>query len=130
MVKAVSEHKPGDLVPVKILRHKKEKIIKVKLGKAKGFYRFKMSGGKLGHLGKFDINIPRLNIHVPHGRLAEGHFDKDHFCWKFKSLRDKLKNVRVHIDTNIKTRLKDKQKKLKKELKKSKKLKKVKVKYI
>jgi C-terminal processing protease CtpA/Prc len=109
LMRAIDRYEPGEEVDVKIIRYKKEQIVKVKLDERKGrfrhYFRFKPEKFEF-YAPEIEIEIPEMDIAIPqkdmeeleelHERMREElEMHTDELNEELEELNEKLKKIKI-----------------------------------
>jgi membrane-associated protease RseP (regulator of RpoE activity) len=109
LIRAVDRYDPGEEVEVKIIRDKKEQVLKVTLGEGKGRFRhFSLNPEKFEiYVPEMEIEIPEIDIEIPeidveeleelHEKMSEElEMHSDELNEELKELEKELKEIKIH----------------------------------
>lgn len=108
LIRAIDRYDPGEEVEVKIIRDKKEVVLKVTLGERKGHYPNELSF----HPDKFDVYVPEMEIEIPEIDIVIPEIDEE----SLENLHELNDRLRDELDSH-KDELKEELEELKEELK-------------
>jgi C-terminal processing protease CtpA/Prc len=110
LMRAIDRYEPGEEVEVKIIRNKKEQIVKVTLDEGKGRFRqhfsFRPERFEV-HVPEIEIEIPEMEFEIPeidHEELRELHekmreeieLHSDELNEELEELEKELKEIKIH----------------------------------
>ncbi len=111
LMRAIDRYEPGEEVDVKIIRDKKEQIVKVELGERKGrfphYFSFKPEKFEF-YAPEIEIEIPEMDITIPeidteeleelHEKMREElEMHTDELNEELEELNEKLKEIKIRV---------------------------------